>query len=183
MTEDQVQALTDKINALRKEAQDGEKNGTLTTKRSRELNDAIVKLQAERSAGIAHGCPPCPSCGTPPVGMVQNMALNNQPVEGFEIGCPHCVDHRAASIDLGSTRKAWERGPVARGWRPPPSGRKLEKGEKGFVSVLPNGQKIDWSAKMTPQERNKARRRAMAATPLEATKAPKTGKAETLAES
>lgn len=178
-TEEEIQALTDEINALRKECHEGHDSlpaGVLRSKQAR-----VNELQNQRERDIAAGCSPCPSCKQQPIGMHQVAALNHTEIAGFDIGCRDCLDHRAFGMDLRSAREAWERGPGhPRGWRRPnpKRGRRLHRTAEGIVSTLADGSTINWGAKMEPHERKAHLKRAQAVSP---TLAPATGEAKTIA--
>lgn len=91
----------------------------------REASDAVRKAQKELSDVISHGADPCPTCGQPPMGMVQYT-------EGgptFEVGCTNCGwfkhtdgtprDHSGRGGVLPHhTVEAWNMGPDY--WRTKP---------------------------------------------------------------
>lgn len=61
--------------------------------------DVVAATRAKLSAAIADGASPCPSCGEAPLGMRHPLAVKvgSEYKHGFrfEVGCRHCVDHRA----------------------------------------------------------------------------------------
>ena len=192
-TEEQINAITDTINAKTKLYRDNYETGLRAELEA--LNREVLGLQQQRAAAIAEGCSLCPSCGEKPVGMVQKLVVSREEVDGFEVGCAHCLDHRAKGVDLDSARAAWECGPstpeqrdengsitkrAVRGWVKP-DGRKLEKTPSGIVSTLSNGKAINWSNKMSLEQRGKLRRAAVAATPAVPKISRATDETETLA--
>lgn len=133
------------------------------------LNREVVALQAQRSKAIAEGCSKCPSCGAPPIGLLQTIVVAGEPHDGYEIGCPVCLDHRAKATELTAARALWEIGPTVpeerdeagnvtkrakRGWISP-QGRSIERVGSSIVSTV-DGQKIDWSKQTrSPVERRR----------------------------
>lgn len=193
MDENQVNALTDRVNVLTAEYRAKYEKGSRAELEA--LNAEVVKLQLERQAGIAAGCSPCPSCGEQPIGAIQVMVVSREVHDAFEIGCVHCLDHRAKATDLASARALWEKGPsepavvdangattkrAVRGWITPSDGRTLTKTDKGIVSTLADGKTINWSATMTLVQRGKLARAARAASPM-VPKIERAEKTETLA--
>ena len=178
-TQDEVNELTDTINA--KTAEYRSKYETGTRAELEALNQDVVAMQRKRAAMIAEGCSHCPSCGSKPLGLLQQLVVDREPVDGFSIGCELCLDHCATGVSLEDTRKAWEAGPrvpaktddngtvvnrASGGWRVPRDGRQLVQTEGGIVSVLSGGQTINWSKPMDPGSRRKLARAALAASPV-----------------
>jgi hypothetical protein len=192
-SEDSINTLTDKINAKVAEYRANYETGSRADLDT--LNREVLAFQQQRGVAIAEGCSACPSCGEQPVGMIQKLVVSREEVDGFEIGCQHCLDHRAKGTDLAGARAAWERGPsspeerdgngaitkrAVRGWVKP-DGRKLVKTASGILSTLSNGTTINWSSKLTLEARGKLRRAAVAATPAIPKISRATDETETLA--
>lgn len=89
------------------------------TRQVRELGDQL-------SAAITEGAKPCPSCGSAPLGMLQEVWVSGEIVQTFEIGCTRCKDHRAKGVTRETTVSKWNLGPVPGGWRQPKDGTRLE---------------------------------------------------------
>jgi hypothetical protein len=157
-TEAHIHDLTAAINAKLGEYRAG--GDGLTVAKARELTTTINALQQQRSKAIADGCPPCPSCGAQPLGMVQVIEIDREPHDAFEVGCPHCGDHRAKDTSLDRCRQKWALGPstdaehddngvqlraAVRGWVKPKGGRKIERHpEHGIVSTAADGTVVKW---------------------------------------
>jgi hypothetical protein len=151
-TEQEIEALSATIEAARKLYH--EQGDALPGAKLRELQAHINDAQRARALAIADGCSPCPSCSEQPVGMVQTVQLSGQSRQSYEIGCEHCLAHRALGLDVEGARRAWERGPGhPQGWRPPKGGRELKRTVEGIVTTMPSGREINWSAEMTLKRR------------------------------
>lgn len=79
----------------------------LTTKQDRELSAEIIQMKNKLSAEIAKGAKECPDCGNAPMGLLQEVAVNNQIYDLFEIGCVNCANHRSQHFDHKTAIENW----------------------------------------------------------------------------
>lgn len=176
--ETDVNALTDTINAKVAEYRSKYSDGSRAELEA--LNQQVVEMQRTRAAMIAEGCSPCPSCSSAPLGLIQKLVVDREPVDGFSIGCELCLDHCATGVSLEDARKAWEAGPrvpeqvddngavvkrASGGWRVPRDGRQLIQTNGEIVSILADGRKINWAKPMAPDQRRKLAKAAVAGSP------------------
>jgi len=92
--EQKIDQLRFAIAAKRAEAQ--EKHDKATSAELRAITEDVKDLSKQLSAAITEGAEPCEGCGELPLGMVQQIAVKNEALDYFEIGCSKVCRHKRA---------------------------------------------------------------------------------------
>jgi hypothetical protein len=96
--------------ALRLEAH--EKHDKATGAELRDITVRVKGIGDRISALITAGAEPCEGfpgkpCGALPLGLVQEVAVNNEPHPYFEVGCLHCRGKRAQGFTPEEAVEKW----------------------------------------------------------------------------
>lgn len=65
---------------------------------------------AALSVAIRGDAKSCPTCGAPPHGMLQEIAVRRSKVRGYGIGCLGCKDHYAEGFTQAEAAANWNAG-------------------------------------------------------------------------
>lgn len=92
-------------------------SNTASREDRRAASDKVRELSKRLQLAIASGANPCPTCGSQAIGMTQPYKVRGVSHDGYEVGCPQCLDHAAFGVTPEAAVAAFNAG--VESWRNP----------------------------------------------------------------